>query len=222
MLPWATWSFPWSTMSLGIKSICAWCFGTISHFLYLWPVFSPICIYSSFLFTVLSFSIIPLLYIWLNPGFWYLCNAVIHYFSYESLPIYHIFAHMTAFLSLALRIVLGWGKNDTEEASQFSMLLQWWIRNVLNRRLGGKACPCCQRLHIIPHQIHLQLNKTSNVRCLFDTVTIVEAFVKVLTSFLLNDLVQSQSLVSDVCFILRPGLVWSAPVGEIPTPVTSW
>lgn len=29
MLPWATWYFPWSMMSLGIKSICAWCFGTV-------------------------------------------------------------------------------------------------------------------------------------------------------------------------------------------------
>lgn len=28
-LLWATWSFPWSTTSLGIKSICAWCFGTV-------------------------------------------------------------------------------------------------------------------------------------------------------------------------------------------------
>lgn len=33
MLPWATWSFPWSMMSLGIKSICAWCFGTVLYYI---------------------------------------------------------------------------------------------------------------------------------------------------------------------------------------------
>lgn len=47
MLPWATWSFPSSMMSLGIKSICAWCFGIIPYYLYLWPVFASICAFFS-------------------------------------------------------------------------------------------------------------------------------------------------------------------------------
>lgn len=60
MLPWATWSFPWSMMSLGIKSICAWCFGIIPYYLYLWPVFDPICAFFfplTSLITVISFAI---------------------------------------------------------------------------------------------------------------------------------------------------------------------
>lgn len=73
MLPWATWSFPSSMMSLGIKSICAWCFGIIPYYLYLWPVFASICAFFSpplaRLIAVLSFAISLAIVLYLHSTF---------------------------------------------------------------------------------------------------------------------------------------------------------
>lgn len=75
MLPWAIWSFPWSTMSLGIKSICAWCFGTVSYYCYLWPVFSSISAYSFSLscsFSITTLSTMPSVFFAFIPSLLFL------------------------------------------------------------------------------------------------------------------------------------------------------